>query len=166
MRPPDRDSASVLVAVVNARADLERAREQGWYRIPVARAPQPLASDYVAFYLTGAFGAERWAVRYLAEVWSYDVRRRVDLIADAAHPRAQELYYRLNLGPVRPLERAVPALRLRRLCFVRTDLERLLAAGDVCDLWSGRQVARGEDRPARSQRPARMAIAAAAIAEW
>lgn len=124
----------MLVAVVKERADLQRA-EQGWYRIPVAHAPRPLASDYLALYLTAAFGEERWAVRYLAEVWGYDVRRRVDMLGDAGHPRAQQLYYRVALGPLRPLERAVPAARLRRLCFLRTDLAHLLTAADVRDLW-------------------------------
>jgi len=127
---------SVLVALLNDRSDLERAQGEGWYRIPVARAPRPLASDYLAFYLTSAFAEERWAVRYLAEVWGYDIRRRVDLICDAAHPRAQDLYYRVALGPVRPLARPVPARRLRRLTFIHTDLERLMAAEDVRDLWA------------------------------
>lgn len=133
-RPAD-DSATVLVAVMNNAADLEHARRDGWYRIPLARAPVPLNSDYLALYLTAGFADDRWSVRYLAEVWSYEVRRRRELLAQPEHPRADDLYYCLRLGPVQELERPVPARRLRRVTFIRTSLERLLRAEDVRDLW-------------------------------
>ena len=136
--PPAEESASVLVAVINRPEDLERARHEHWYRIPVRRAPRPLASDYLALYLTAAFADERWCVRYLAEVWGYDVRPRRELIDEPGHPRAAEPYYRLRLGPLQPLERPVPAQRLRRVTFIQTDLERLLGAEDVRDLWTSR----------------------------
>jgi hypothetical protein len=128
----------VLVAVVRNPADLERARQEGWYRIPLARAPRPLASDYLALYLTSACGEERWSVRYVAEVWSYDLKRRRELIADASHPRAEGLYYCLRLGPLQALARPVPARSLRRVTFIHTTLERLLSAEDVRELWPGR----------------------------
>ena len=132
------DSATVLVAVLNSRTDLARARDEGWYRIPVARAPKPLASDHLAFYLTSAFGEERWSVAYLAEVWRYEVRQRRDLVPEPDHARAQALYHCLRLGPLQRLARPVPARALRRVTFIRTTLERLLLAEDVRDLWLSR----------------------------
>jgi hypothetical protein len=129
---------TVLVALMNSPADLRRAREEGWYRIPVARAPRPLASDYVAFYLTSAFAEQRWAVRYFAEVLRYELRRRLELLPDEpAHPRAQEWYYCLRLGPLQELEPALPAQRLRRFSFVRTTMAQLRGAADVAQLWRG-----------------------------
>ena len=38
MHPEDR----VLVAVMNNRHDFERARDEGWYRVPVKHAPVTL----------------------------------------------------------------------------------------------------------------------------
>lgn len=130
------DDAGVLVAVVTRPADLERAREAGWYRVPVARAPQQLAAAFLAFYQTAAFGAERWAVRYYAPIERYAIVRRADLLPDEpAHPRAQERYYRLDLGPLSALAVPVPARRLRRVTFISTSFGQLRRAADVADLW-------------------------------
>ena len=112
----------------------------------MARAPQPLASDYLAFYFTGAFSQERWSVSYIAEVWQYEIRRRCDLIAELDHPRALALYYCLRLGPLQRLQRPVPARALRRVTFIHTTLARLLVAEDVRDLWARRAPPTGQNR--------------------
>src|SRR5512137_2163567 len=94
------DDSPVLVVVVNDPADLGRARDQGWYRIPLARAPWRIAADYLAFYQTGAFPPdERWAVRWLAAVRSYHIAPRRELIPEEAdHPRADILYYKISVS--------------------------------------------------------------------
>ena len=139
----DEADSAVLVAVVNNVEDLRRAREEHWYRIPLRHAPRPLAARYVAFYLTAALGPERWHVRYLAEVRRYELRRRVELIpSEPFHPRSQELYVCLRLGPLEELPRPIPARRLRRVTFINTTLSRLLAAEDVRELF-GRAATRG-----------------------
>src|SRR5512139_856696 len=96
------DDSPVLVVVVNDPADLARARDEGWYRIPLARAPQRVAADYLAFYQTGAFPPdERWQVQHLAPVSGYYLATRRELIPDEPdHPRADALYYRVALGPL------------------------------------------------------------------
>lgn len=136
------DEARVLVAVVPKPADLERARREQWYRVPLAHTPYPLDADLLALYLTGAFGPERWAVRYIAPITGYEVAtRRVLLPSEAAHPRADERYYRLALGTLAPLLRPVPSRRLRRVVFIATTLGCLLSAGDVVDLFRSPQPA-------------------------
>jgi hypothetical protein len=133
---PEAQPGAALVAVMTDPADLRRARELGWYRIPVARAPRPLASEYVAFYLTAAFGQQRWTVRHFAEVLRYELRQRQELMPDQpAHPRARDWYYCLRLGPLHDLEPPLPAHSLRRLTFVRTTLAQLHSATDVRQLW-------------------------------
>jgi hypothetical protein len=128
--------ARVLVAVVTRPRDLEAAREAGWYRIPLARAPRALHAEYIAFYQTGAFGAERWAVRYFAEVRSVGIAARAALLPDEpTHPRAGERYYRFGLGPVRALPFVVPSRRLRRITFIPTTAGQLWRARDVAELW-------------------------------
>src|SRR5215210_5146670 len=103
-------NARVLVAIVNRPRDLAKARDEGWYRIPLARAPRALHAEYLAFYQTAAFGAERWAVRYLAAARAVGVVRRAVLLpAEASHPRAAECYYRFDLGPLWSLPAPVPS---------------------------------------------------------
>jgi hypothetical protein len=128
----------VLVAVLNSRRDLELAREEGWYRIPLKRAPTRVGADYLAFYQTGVFGEERWAVNYYAPVRRYRiVSRRSLLPGEPNHPRADDLYYRIEIGSLRRLPRPIPSRRLRRITFIPTTLERLFGAEEINDLWCG-----------------------------
>lgn len=130
-------NSPVLVVVMNDPADLARAQEQGWYRIPLDRAPRRVAAEHLAFYQTAAFPAEeRWAVRWLAPVRGYHIVRRRDLLPDeATHPRADDRYYRVDVGPLTPLPKPIPSRRLRRITFIPTTLERLLTAEEINDLW-------------------------------
>ncbi len=134
---PAGDDSPVLVVVVNDPRDLARAQEQGWYRIPLERAPRRVAAEYLAFYQTAAFPPEeRWAVRWLAPVRGYRVASRRELIPEEPdHPRADHRYYRVDLGPLAPLPRAIPSRRLRRITFIPTTLARLYAAEEINDLW-------------------------------
>lgn len=126
----------VLVAVVNAPRDLEIARHEGWYRIPLKRAPGRVAADYLAFYQTKAFGDEKWAVNYYAPIRRYRLVTRAELLPEEAdHPRAVEPYYKVEIGPLQRLPRPIPSKRLRRITFISTTLERLLRAEEINDLW-------------------------------
>jgi hypothetical protein len=132
---PD-DDARVLVAVVTRPHDLALARSGRWYRIPVARAPRQMGADYLALYLTGAFGAERWSVRYYAPVLGYRLALRRELLPEEPdHPRAAERYYRLELGRLLPLTPPLPARRLRRVTFIATSWGHVRRAADVNELW-------------------------------
>jgi hypothetical protein len=132
---PD-DAARVLVAVITRPRDLALAREAHWYRIPLAHLPAHLAAEYLAFYQTAAFGEERWSVRYYAPILRYRLTTRRELLPDEAdHPRADERYYRLELGPLAELPLPVPAARLRRVTFIMTTYGQLRRARDVRELW-------------------------------
>lgn len=128
----------VLVAVMNNLRDFEIARDQGWYRIPVARAPRRLGADYLAFYQTKAFGEEAWAVNYYAPVLRVRLAHRRDLLpAETDHPRADDAYYKIEIGSLQRLPRPIPSLRLRRITFICTTLQKLLSAEEINDLWLG-----------------------------
>ena len=130
----------VLIAVVTRPCDLATARAEGWYRIPLLRAPRALAAEYLAFYQTAAFGDERWSVRYLAAVQAVGLARRAELLpAEAQHPRAAERYYRFALGRLTALPTPLPSRRLRRICFIPTTYGQLLRAHDVAELWHPRE---------------------------
>lgn len=132
---PD-DAARVLVAVITRPCDLQTVRDECWYRIPIARGPRELAADYLALYLTGAFGVERWAVRWYAPILRYRLATRRELLPnEATHRRADERYYRLELGPLAALVPPLPARRFRRLTFIATSWGQLRRASDVNELW-------------------------------
>ena len=128
---------TVLVAVVNNRADLRRAASEGWYRIPQRRAPRRVGADYLAFYQTGAFESETEArtISYYAAIRRYQLLSRAEMLPDEAdHVRAEAYYFRIEIGPLMRLARPVPATTFRRLTFIHTTLERLLKAKDVTEL--------------------------------
>ncbi len=128
---------TVLVVVMNNPADLRRAASEGWYRIPQRRAPRRIAADYLAFYQTGAFkGApEAHTITYYAPVRRYRLLTRAELLPEEAdHPRADDYYFRIEIGPLMRLDRPVPAARYRRITFIHTTLDRLMSAEDVTDL--------------------------------
>jgi hypothetical protein len=129
-------AARVLIAVVTRPRDLAAARDEGWYRIPLARAPRALHAEYLAFYQTAIFGPERWAVRYLAEVRTVSIATRAALLpAEAHHARANERYYRFAIGPLLALPVPLPSRRLRRVAFIPTTTGQLLRARDLNELW-------------------------------
>jgi hypothetical protein len=135
IRPGSSDR--VLVAVVNSPRDLEIVRQQHWYRIPVKRAPKRVGADYLALYMTGAFGPrERHQISLYAPIRAYRLVTRIELLPDEPeHPRAQDHYFKIEVGPLQRLARPIVSHRLRRVTFIPTTLERLLGAAEINDLW-------------------------------
>ncbi|MCI0518844.1 MAG: hypothetical protein L0Z70_01135 [Chloroflexi bacterium] len=128
-------SSLLLVAVVNARRDLEIARLLGWYRIPLRSAPKIVAVDYLAFYQTAAFGEEGQMVQFVAPVRGHELTTRAELFRDEPdHPRARHEYFKLQIGPLERLERPLAAGKWRRITFFYTTGEYLLDAQSVDDL--------------------------------
>ena len=105
--------------------------------IPVKRAPRRVGADYLAFYMTGAFPAEeRHRILFYAPTRAYRLATRAQLLPEEAdHPRAQDLYFRIEIGPLQRLEPAIVSHKLRRITFISTRLDRLLSAREVVDLW-------------------------------
>ncbi len=108
----------------------------GWYRIPLRYAPKIVSVDVVAFYQTAEFGEEKWSIRYAARVRGVEMVKRSDLFQEEiAHPRAQEEYYKLQLGPLEMLPRPITSRAWHRITFFYTSGEKLLDAREVRD-WS------------------------------
>ncbi len=126
----------VLVVLVNNLADWRRVVEEGWYRIPLRSAPQPVAASYLAFYLSRVFGSDAFQIRFYAPVQRFQTLTRRELLPhDPDHPRAGHSYYRVELGALQELARPVPSRRLRRITFIPTTLRRLQQADEINDLW-------------------------------
>ncbi|MFP4344545.1 MAG: hypothetical protein ACLFU8_07625 [Anaerolineales bacterium] len=127
----------VLVGIMSDPADFRIVRDEGWYRIPQRHAP-PSTTDaaILAFYFTAAFKAQKWAIHWYAEVRGYELARRRDLLPDQpAHPRAEEAYYKLQVGPLVQREPPIPSLRWRRITFIITTWDRFNQAEEVNDLY-------------------------------
>jgi len=125
----------VLVAILSHQRDLDIARLLGWYRIPLRSAPKTIAVDWLAFYQTAAFGADKWAINYAAPVRGYELQTRVELLhSEPDHPRANEPYYRIQLGTLERLPHPIPARHWRRLTFLYATGELLLSAQEIGDL--------------------------------
>lgn len=139
---PGEQEPRVLVAVMNEPQALEIARSEGWYRIPVKRAPARVGAEVLAFYQTAAFGPEeRWKINYYAPIRRYYIVRRRDLLpGETNHPRADDEYYKIEIGSLERLTHPIPSRRLRRVTFIPTTLSRLLNAREINDLWLGGQI--------------------------
>jgi hypothetical protein len=128
----------VLVAVLNTPLDWARIEAEHWYRIPVSRAPRQMAAEIVAWYQTKAFGEAGLCVRWYAPISRCRIMTRRELLPEeASHPRADERYWRFDLGPLAALPRPIRAASFRRVTFIPTRWERLLNASDVTELWLG-----------------------------
>jgi hypothetical protein len=126
----------VLVGIVPRLADWERVRQEHWYRIPVARAPRRIAAEYLAFYHPKVFKDLRWTITYYAPIEAYHIVPRRELLPDEAdHPRGDDLYYKLEIGPLQALPAPIPSRNLRRVTFILTTLSRLYQAREINDLW-------------------------------
>lgn len=135
--PQDR-RRTVLVAVLNNAEDFRRAAEEGWYRIPQRRAPRRIGADFLAFYQTAAFREQGEAntVTWFAPTRRYSLVTRRDLLpAETDHPRAADYYYRIDVGPLQRLQESIAAGSFRRVTFIHSTVERLLAAREVVDLF-------------------------------
>lgn len=133
MYPEDR----VLVGVINRRADLEYVRHSHWYRIPHGQATHGIHAEYLAFFLSRAFGSQNSAIHYYARRTGHELVRRRDLLPDEPdHPRADGLYYKIQLGELR--DRVPPILNPSRrpVVFIYTTWDRFVAAQSIEELYS------------------------------
>ncbi len=125
----------ILVVLLNNARDFEIARLLGWYRIPLRSAPKVVDVDYLAFYQTAAFEDEKWRINYLAEVRGHELTTRGELLRDEAdHPRVNQEYYKIQIGPLQRLAHPILAEEWRRLTFLYTTGEYLRNARTLNDL--------------------------------
>ena len=130
----------VLVAIMNNHRDLEIARTQGWYRIPIKSANRYIRDierlRYLAFYQTRVFERDAFAVNYYAEIERISTARRIELLPDeAGHQNAKTLYYRLEISPLQRLSQPISSKRPRRITFIKTTLAKFSMAQEINDLY-------------------------------
>lgn len=126
----------VLVALMNNPRDMEIARNERWYRIPAKHAPADIRqARYIAFYLTKKFGKQKWSICEYAPVQGHELVYRRDLFPDETdHPRANQAYYKLQLGTFLALKRPIVSRAGRRMLFIWTTGEKFSRAVELNDL--------------------------------
>jgi hypothetical protein len=132
------ENALMLVAILPTPADLEIARVLGWYRIPYRSAPKTVQVDYITFYQPAQFGAEKWQLSYYAAVRGHELVTRAELFRNQPeHPRSQEMYFKLQLGPLAQRIPPIAAQNWRRVTFFYTTGAYFNQANDISDLVVG-----------------------------
>lgn len=125
----------ILVAFMPTPRDLEIARVLGWYRIPLRTAPKVVAVDYLAFYQASPFQGRKWRIEWVAPVKGHELVTRAELLREEQdHPKANEEYFKIQLGPLEVLPTPILAETWKRITFFYTTGEYLLAAETVGDL--------------------------------
>lgn len=134
MYPDDR----VLVGVVNRKRDFIHLRDDRWYRIPQARMKRGIHAEYLAFFLSGAvFKEQSGSVAYFARYRGLELVYRRDLLpAESEHPRAGEVYYKVQLDELREKIPPITNPGRRRVSFIYTTWDRFLQAQQISDLYS------------------------------
>lgn len=125
----------ILVCLLPTPRDLEIARLLGWYRIPLRTAPKVVAVDYLAFYQPAAFGDRGGQIELAAPVRGHELTTRAELLKDEVdHPRAREEYYKIQIGPLERLPKAIVSEKWKRITFLYTTGEYLLSARTLKEL--------------------------------
>ncbi len=127
--------ALILVAIIPSPEDLQLARILGWYRIPLRSAPRILNVDYLAFYQPASFRGRKWRIEFLAEVLGHELTTRIELLqSQADHPRAEEEYFKIQLGSIQRLSQPISAGDWKRFTFLYTTGEYFQEAKMLTDL--------------------------------
>jgi hypothetical protein len=70
-------------------------------------------------------------------VRGHELARRRDLLPDEPdHPRADQEYYKLQLGPLERLDPPIISLRWRRVTFIETTWDRFQVAQEINELYA------------------------------
>jgi hypothetical protein len=101
----------------------------------VQYAPKGLYAEYIAFYFGSKFGNQKWAIHYYARNLGHELTTRRSLIpGQPDHKRADDLYYKVQLGPLILRPNPIVSMRWRRVTFIHTTWDRFQDAAEINDL--------------------------------
>lgn len=129
-------SALMLIAVMPSPRDMEIARVLGWYRIPFRFAPKIVQVDYLAFYQPSKFGkGHANCVEVFTKVRGIELVKRREIMRDEPdHPRADEEYYKIQVGKLEQLGQPILADKWKRITFLYTTGQLFRKARIINDL--------------------------------
>jgi very-short-patch-repair endonuclease len=126
----------VLVAILKAKSDYAILLEQGWYRIPVTKAPRSWPPKWLAFYQPNAFGEDAYRVRYFGEIDNIELAKRDELFPnEISSVKSNQVYYKIWLKSLEERYEPIPSYRPRRLVFIPTTWNKFRGAEQINDLF-------------------------------
>jgi very-short-patch-repair endonuclease len=128
----------MLLAIFKYKYSLTYLQEDGWYHIPVDRAPKSFKSTkWLCFYQGKAFAKEAYRVQYYGEIEDYDVVPYRELFPNRFESEKSDwLYYKVYLKELKRLPEPILSFRPRRLSFVPTTWEKFESATQINDLFN------------------------------
>jgi hypothetical protein len=131
--PEDR----VLVGVINRKRDLDKAQYEHWYRVPQGQAPKGIHAEYVALFLSRAFGKLNGGIHYYARRTGIELARRRDLLPEEPHhPHVDHWYHKLQFEELLLKDPPVLNPTRRSVGFIYTTWDRFVQARKLADLYS------------------------------
>ena len=136
------ENKNVLIAYIPSGKDLQIAKTNNWYRIPVStkRVPNSVKNrslKLIAFYQPKVFGDDAFAIRYFGKVSSILVfKRKVLFRSEPINPKSENLYYKIKFEKLHRLPKAIYSQRHRRILFIPTTLEKFERANEINDLFA------------------------------
>lgn len=133
---------TVLVAIMNNPGDFAIARDWHWYRIPVRSADKMLhhiwPPEWLAFYHTKIFEEIAYSIRYYTRIKNITIAKRKELFPTAPYlEHAEKEYYKLDLEPLKELQKPILSRKMRRIVFIPTTMQKFKSAVEINDLFSG-----------------------------
>ena len=127
---------TVLLAIMPNKADYNCLQNEGWYRIPVEKAPPIIKNgqaNIIAFYLTSTFKEQKWSIRQYGYIKSITEVSRPDLFPDepADAPKAHRRYYKIEVAQLLELPVPITSRKGHRLIFVPTTEQRFFNHTDL-----------------------------------
>ena len=132
--PPD----EMLLAIFKYKYSLSILQEEGWYHIPVNRAPKSFqAARWLCFYQGKVFGDDAYRVQYYGEIEGYKVVSYRELFPNRIDsPKSNWPYYKVRLKELKQLSEPIRSFRPRRLSFVPTTWAKFESATQINDLFN------------------------------
>jgi very-short-patch-repair endonuclease len=128
----------MLLAIFKYKYSLTYLQEDGWYHIPVDRAPKSFkTAKWLCFYQGKAFENEAYRVQYYGEIEGYEVVQYRELFPNRIDsPKSDWPYYKVRLKELKRLPEPILSFRPRRLSFVPTTWAKFESATQINDLFN------------------------------
>ena len=128
----------MLLAIFKYKYSLTILQEDGWYHIPVDRAPRSFQTvQWLCFYQGKVFGNEAYRVQYYGEIEGYDVVPYHELFPNRFEsPKSDWPYYKVRLKELKQRPEPILSFRPRRISFVPTTLAKFEFATQINDLFN------------------------------
>jgi very-short-patch-repair endonuclease len=128
----------MLLAIFKYKYSLTILQEEGWYHIPVNRAPQTWPPKWMCFYQGKIFEDENRAYRveYYGELAGYETVPYRELFPNRLESEKSNWpYYRVRFKELKHLSQHIPSFRPRRFSFVPTTWSKFESAEQINDLF-------------------------------